>query len=138
MELTEKYAVWYSTCANYDLVRNYFSKENGTPKFEKDFGLKNRFVDYDHAISIWYGKDHGEFGDISSDNPAIDNTFLFITTPIAERLRVLGVEEISYIFAIPDFEYDNVSEKGNVMEFLDNIICSQKSSLWLDDILNDM
>ncbi|WP_158693074.1 hypothetical protein [Cronobacter sakazakii] len=56
MELTEKYAVWYSTCATYELVQNYFSKENGTSKFEKDFGLKNRFIDYDHAISIWYGK----------------------------------------------------------------------------------
>lgn len=138
MELTEKYAVWYSTCANYELVQNYFSKENGASRFEKDFGLKNRFVDYDHAISIWYGKEHGELGDISSDNPAIDKGFLFITTPIAERLRPLGVDKISYIFAIPDFEYDNVSEKGNVMEFLDNIICSQKSSSWLDDILNDM
>ncbi|EIZ9542784.1 hypothetical protein MRB80_004273, partial [Cronobacter sakazakii] len=53
MELTEKYAVWYSTCAGYELVQNYFYKENGTSKFEKDFGLKKRFIDYDHAISIW-------------------------------------------------------------------------------------
>ncbi|WP_254363758.1 hypothetical protein [Cronobacter malonaticus] len=77
-------------------------------------------------------------GDISPDNPAIDNGFLFITIPIAERLHALGVEKISYIFSIPDFEYDNVSDKDNVMIFLDNIICSQKSSSWLDDILNDM
>ncbi|WP_253907010.1 hypothetical protein [Cronobacter sakazakii] len=40
MELTEKYAVWYSTCTSYGLVQNYFSKENGSSKFEKDFGLK--------------------------------------------------------------------------------------------------
>ncbi|ELY4423581.1 hypothetical protein SMZ52_004172 [Cronobacter sakazakii] len=132
MELTEKYAVWYTTCANYELIQNYVSK------FERDFGLKNLFIDYDHAISIWYGKEHGELGDISPDNPSIDNGFLFISTPIAERLYALGVEKISYIFAIPDFEYDNVSKKKNVMIFLDNIICSQKSSSWLDDILNDM
>ncbi|ELY4723686.1 MULTISPECIES: hypothetical protein [Cronobacter] len=138
MELTEKYAVWYTTCANYELVQNYFYKENGTSKFEKDFGLKKRFIDYDHAISIWYGKEHGDLGDIGPDNSAIDNGFLFITTPVAERLYALGVEKISYIFAIPDFEYDNVSKKKNVMIFLDNIICSQKSSSWLDDILNDM
>ncbi|EOL9027068.1 hypothetical protein ACU9FZ_003185 [Cronobacter sakazakii] len=137
MELTEKYAVWYTTCANYELIQNYVSKENGFSKFERDFGLKKRFIDYDHAISIWYGKEHGELGDISPDNPSIDNGFLFISTPIAERLYALGVEKISYIFAILDFEYDNVSKK-NVMIFLDNIICSQKSSSWLDDILNDM
>lgn len=127
MELTEKYAVWYSTCATYELVQNYFSKENGTSKFEKDFGLKNRFIDYDHAISIWYGKEHGELGDITPDNPAIDNGFLFISTPIAERLYALGVEKISYIFAMPDFENDNVSKNEGVMIFLDNIICSRKS-----------
>ncbi|ELY3624756.1 hypothetical protein SMX14_004042, partial [Cronobacter malonaticus] len=103
MDLTEKYAVWYSTCASYELVQNYFSKENGSSEFEKYFGLKNRFIDYDHAISIWYGKEHGELGDINPDNPSIDNDFLFISTPIAERLYALGVEKISYIFAIPDF-----------------------------------
>nr|EKM1392400.1 hypothetical protein [Cronobacter sakazakii] len=123
MELTEKYAVWYTTCANYELIQNYVSKENGFSKFERDFGLKNLFIDYDHAISIWYGKEHGELGDISPDNPSIDNGFLFISTPIAERLYALGVEKISYIFAILDFEYDNVSKKKNVMIFLDNIIC---------------
>ncbi|EOU1338698.1 hypothetical protein [Cronobacter malonaticus] len=138
MDLTEKYAVWYSTCASYKLVQNYFSKENGSSEFEKYFGLKNRFIDYDHAISIWYGKEHGELGDINPDNPSIDNDFLFISTPIAERLYALGVEKISYIFAIPAFEYDNVSKKEDVMIFLDNIICSQKSSSWVDDILNDM
>ncbi|EKK4061049.1 hypothetical protein ACM912_003267 [Cronobacter sakazakii] len=138
MELTEKYAVWYSTCATYELVQNYFSKENGTSKFEKDFGLKNRFIDYDHAISIWYGKEHGELGYITPDNPAIDNGFLFISTPIAERLYALGVEKISYIFAMPDFEYDNVGKNEGVMIFLDNIICSRKSFSWVDDILNDM
>ncbi|WP_105622748.1 hypothetical protein [Cronobacter sakazakii] len=138
MELTEKYAVWYSTCATYELVQNYFSKENGTSKFEKVFGLRNRFIDYDHAISIWYGKEHGELGDITPDNPAIDNGFLFISTPIAERLYALGVEKISYIFAMPDFEYDNVSKNEGVMIFLDNIICSRKSFSWVDDILNDM
>ncbi|ELY2768814.1 hypothetical protein ACT474_003944 [Cronobacter malonaticus] len=138
MDLTEKYAVWYSTCASYELVQNSFSKENGSSEFEKYFGLKNRFIDYDHAISIWYGKEHGELGDINPDNPSIDNDFLFISTPIAERLYALGVEKISYIFAIPDFEYDNVSKKEDVMIFLDNIICSQKSSSWVDDILNDM
>ncbi|EPE7491808.1 hypothetical protein ACSMAF_003906 [Cronobacter universalis] len=138
MELTEKYAVWYTTCANYELIQNYVSKENGFSKFERDFDLKNRFIDYDHAISIWYGKEHGELGDISPDNPAIENGFLFISTPIAERLYALGVEKITYIFAIPDFEYDNVSKKEDVMIFLDNIICSQKCSSWVDDILNDM
>ncbi len=138
MELTENYAVWYSTCASYELVQNYFSKVNGSSEFEKHFGLKNRFIDYDHAISIWYGKEHGELWDISPDNPSIDNGFLFISTPIAERLYALGVDKISYIFAIPHFEYDNVSKKEDVMIFLDNIICSQKSSSWLDDILNDM
>ncbi|EGT5661693.1 hypothetical protein AGJ34_14345 [Cronobacter dublinensis subsp. dublinensis] len=137
MELTEKYAVWYSTCSDYNLIQDYFNKGDGLSKFEKDFDLKNRFIDYDHAVSIWYGKEHGELGEVSTDNPAIDG-FQFITAPVADKLYSLGVGEISYIFAIPDLEYNKPDDKVSVMKFLDNVVSSQNSSSWLDDILNDM
>ncbi|EOC0266731.1 hypothetical protein ACI0ZQ_003914 [Cronobacter dublinensis] len=138
MELTEKYAVWYSTCSDYNLIQDYLNKENGLCKFEKDFGLKNRFIDYDHAVSIWYGKEHGELGEVSTDNPAIDDGFQFITSPVADKLYSLRVRKISYIFAIPDLEYNKADDKASVMKFLDNVVSSQNSASWLDDILNDM
>ncbi|ELY6226120.1 hypothetical protein ACOZ11_003725 [Cronobacter muytjensii] len=138
MELTERYAVWYSTCSDYNLIQDYFNKGDGLSKFEKDFVLKNRFIDYDHAVSIWYGKEHGELGEVSTDNPAIDDGFQFITAPVADKLYSLGVGEISYIFAIPDLEYNKPDDKASVMKFLDNVVSSQNSSSWLDDILNDM
>ncbi|WP_369833860.1 hypothetical protein [Cronobacter dublinensis] len=138
MELTERYAVWYSTCSDYNLIQDYFNKGHGLSKFEKDFGLKNRFIDYDHAVSIWYGKKHGELGEVSTDNPAIDDGFQFITAPVADKLYSLGVGEISYLFAMPNFEYNKEIDKASIMKFLDNVVSSQKCSSWIDDILNDM
>lgn len=75
---------------------------------------------------------------MSTNNPAIDDGFHFVTAPVADKLYSLGVGEISYLFAIPNFEYNRENDETGIMKFLDNIVCSQKSSSWIDDILNDM
>lgn len=137
MKIMNKYAVWYSLHSDYELIQSYFNKEKGFSKFEKDFYLKNRFIDYDHVVSIWYGKEYGELGDLF-DNPELESAFYFITKPVAERLMILGIDKVSYVFAIPDFEYKENNSNCDVLKFLDNITCSQQSSSWLDEILNDL
>lgn len=51
---------------------------------------------------------------------------------------ILGIDKVSYVFAIPDFEYKENNNNCDVLKFLDNITCSQESSSWLDEILNDL
>lgn len=58
----EKYAIWYSLSTDYNSIMENFIARDNRCKFERDFHLKNRFVNYEDAIIIWYGKEQGELG----------------------------------------------------------------------------
>ncbi|OCA55334.1 hypothetical protein [Photorhabdus namnaonensis] len=137
--MKEKYAVWCSTSTDYTSILNSFVDTDKGCKFERDFNLENSFIDYDHAVVIWYGKEQGELGEISrEDNFILDSDFDFITQPVAIKLKQSKIDKISYLFAIPDFEYDLDIKNNDLFFFVDNIECERKNSSWLDEILNGM
>jgi hypothetical protein len=137
--MKEQYAVWCSTSTDYTSILNSFVNTNKGCKFERDFNLENSFIDYDHAVVIWYGKEQGELGEISKeDNPVLDSGFDFITQPVAIKLKENKIDKISYLFAIPDFEYDLDIKTNDLFFFVGNIECERKNSSWLDEILNGM
>ncbi|KAA1171804.1 hypothetical protein [Photorhabdus heterorhabditis] len=139
MTMKEQYAVWCSTSTDYTSILNNFINTDKGCKFERDFNLKNSLTDYDHAIVIWYGKEQGELGEIDrEDNPALGPEFDFITQPVAIKLKEKNIDKISYLFAIPDFEYDLDIKKSDLFFFVGNIECERKNSSWLDEILKDM
>ncbi|CEE93297.1 hypothetical protein KKJ10_14360 [Xenorhabdus bovienii] len=137
--MKEQYSVWCSTSIDYASILNSFVDIDKGCKFEHDFNLKNSFIDYDHAIVLWYGKEQGELGEISrEDNPALDPSFDFITQPVAIKLKENKIDKISYLFAIPELKYDLDIRNSDLFFFLGNIECERENSSWLDEILNGM
>lgn len=129
----EKYAIWYSFSNDYEAIID------NECKFERDFHLKNRFIDYDHAITIWYGKEQGELGALSrKENPFLEEGFDFITSEASLLLEKENVNRISYLFALPDFEYKGKVKSNGILSFGGHITCERPNSSWLDEILNDM
>ncbi|MDE1496969.1 hypothetical protein KKJ25_19060 [Xenorhabdus bovienii] len=137
--MKKQYAVWCSTSMDYTSILNNFVNTDKGCKFERDFKLENSFIDYDHAIVIWYGKEQGELGEVSrEENPILEPNFDFIIHPASIKLKENKIDKISYLFAIPDFEYDLDIKKNDLFFFVGNIECERENSSWLDEILNGM
>jgi len=135
----EKYAVWYATATRHQDIAEHFIMRDGTCRFEKDFHLGNRFVDYDHAIAIWYGDPSGKPGALHRDqNSHLEAGFDFLTSRVARLLEDEGIDRISYLFALPDFDYSGKVVSNGMLHFAGHVSCDRPNSDWLDDILNDM
>ncbi|QDX95940.1 hypothetical protein EGD00_00260 [Pectobacterium carotovorum subsp. carotovorum] len=135
----EKYAIWYSVSTNYEAIMDNFSINDNECKFERDFHLKNRLIDYDHAIIIWYGKEQGELGNLSrKKNINLEEGFDFITSKVSLLLEKKNVDKISYLFALPDFEYEGKVKSNDTLRFGGHVTCERPNSSWLDEILSDM
>ncbi|QPI43131.1 MULTISPECIES: hypothetical protein [Pectobacterium] len=135
----EKYAIWYSISNDYEAIMDNFIIHDNECKFERDFHLKRRFIDYDHAIIIWYGKEQGELGDLSrKKNTILEEEFDFITSEVSLLLEKKNVDKISYLFALPEFEYKGKVKSNGVLSFGGHVTCERSNSSWLDEILNDM
>lgn len=135
----EKYAIWYSVSTDYEnIMSNFITNDDGS-QFERDFHLQDEFIDYDHAVIIWYGKEQGELGKLSRDkNVTLDEGFDFITSKVSLILEKKDIDEISYLFALPDFEYKGKVKSNGVLCFGGNVTCQRPNSSWLDEILNGM
>ncbi|WP_145406992.1 hypothetical protein [Paenibacillus xylanexedens] len=140
MDNTESYAVWYSSVTNYDkIMAQFVQDENGTCKFEQDFDLADEYLDYDHTVILWYGQQHGELGAVTrSQNANLDEGFSYIIDPVAELLQQQGIEQISYLFAMPDLEYEGEVRFNDSLVFLGNVKCEQEISEWMAELLRDM
>lgn len=133
-------AVWYSTATDYDrIMAQFVEDETGGCQFERDFDLADEYVDFEHAVIIWYGVQHGELGKVKrSMNTALEEGFSFIIDPVGELLTENSVTEISYLIAIPEITYEGPVQSNDTMVFLGQVECEEENSSWLDDILNDM
>ncbi|NMI04644.1 hypothetical protein HF638_11680 [Paenibacillus sp. SZ31] len=140
MDNTESYAIWYSTVADYDKIMAQFVQDaKGSCSFEQDFDLVHKYMDYDHAVMIWYGQQHGELGKVIRIlNPALDEGFSFIIDPVAELLEQQGVDQISYLFAMPEVCYEGQIHSNGMLEFLGNVKCEQETSEWMAELLRDL
>lgn len=49
-----------------------------------------------------------------------------------------NIKEISYLFALPDFEYKGKVKSNGVLIFGGHVICDRPTSSWLDEILDSM
>ncbi|MBD2800051.1 hypothetical protein ID854_06155 [Xenorhabdus sp. M] len=137
--MKEKYAIWCSSSTDHTAILNNFVETKNGSKFVLDFNLKDSFIDYDHVIIIWYGEKQGELGDIFIEqNDNLDPYFNFIIEPVAIKLKNKNIDKISYLIAIPDFEYNLDIKNNGQLFFVGNIEHEIKPSHWLEQILTNM
>lgn len=135
----DRYAIWYSVLNDYERIMGNFTSSHNSCKFEQDFNLEDRFIDYEHTVMIWYGKSQGESGALSrQDNPTLEEGFDFITSEVSRLLGEKNISKISYLLAIPELEYHGEVTSNGVLEFAGYVRCTRPNSSWLDDILNEM
>lgn len=71
--------------------------------------MKGRFLDYDHAISLWLPENE-------------DSGFDGIINEIKAICKVNGIiNEVTYIFSLMDFNYDGSVKNNSELVFLGNI-----------------
>ncbi|ANF95335.1 hypothetical protein [Paenibacillus bovis] len=139
MSEMEQYAIWYSTSENRTAIMDNWAEEEQGCRFERDFRLQDRWIDYDHMIILWYGEEQGQLGDVQrSNNPALAEGFDFITQPAAKLLSERGIDRISCLVALPDFHYDGQAAGSDTLCFAGHVSCTRPVSDWLREILDDM
>ncbi|MBN3190990.1 hypothetical protein H4F64_12355 [Pectobacterium brasiliense] len=116
--IESKHSVWVSKETSFDKIKLNFIKKKGGSKFEKDFKIKNRFIDYAHAISIWLPD-----GELSGFESIVDE--------IRDACKeYIGDDDITYIYALDEFEYDACIQENDTLKFLGNIILHLKIRDW--------
>lgn len=104
-----RHAVWVSTEHSFDRIRSNFIKKKGGSGFEKDFRIRNRFVDDDHAVSLWLPE-----GNMAGFEYMVEDV-------LAACEKRMGDVQITYIFALEDFDYDAGVQESDVLTFLGNL-----------------
>ncbi|AOR60498.1 hypothetical protein F6Q07_16685 [Pectobacterium parmentieri] len=116
--IESKHSVWVSQEPSFDKIKLNFIKKKGGSKFEKDFKIKNRFIDYDHAISIWL-------------LDGISSGFESIVDEVKNACKgYIGDDDITYIYALEEFEYDACIQENDTLKFLGNITLHLKIRDW--------
>lgn len=113
-----EHSVWISKEPSFDKVKSNFIEKRGGSKFEKDFKIKNEFIDYDHAISLWLPD--GEYAGFES----------IVDEVKAACKKNIGDEDITYIFALEEFEYNASVQENDTLKFLGNITLHLKIRDW--------
>ncbi|WP_018887108.1 hypothetical protein [Paenibacillus massiliensis] len=112
------HSVWVSKEPSFEKVKLNFIAKKGGSKFEKDFKIKNRFIDYDQAISLWLPE-----GGFSGFESIVDEVK-------AACNKDIGYEHITYIFALDEFEYDASVQENDTLRFVGNIALHLKIRDW--------
>ncbi|MEQ4617625.1 MAG: hypothetical protein ABN482_06210 [Corticimicrobacter sp.] len=107
--IESRHAVWVSTENSFDRIRANFIKKKGGSGFEKDFRIRNRFVDEDHAVSLWLPE-----GNMAGFEYMVED----VLAACEKRMRPA---QITYIFALEDFDYDAGIQENEVLTFLGNL-----------------
>lgn len=116
--VASEYAVWVSKELSFENIKLNFIAKKGHSKFERDFKLKNRFIDYDQAISLWLPE--GDFTGFES----------IVADIRAEYEKVYNAKDLTYIFALEDFVYDNHIQENDTLKFLGNITLHLRIRDW--------